>query len=170
MTQHERHARQVAKIVRLAAEREFYQAKGLKNRCLVVSYVFRRCLRPFKVPNHLVGGYYQTILPTVPLKFGDPASIAFARNYPTETKFDHCWLEIEGKIWDLTLTQFEADAKPISILPDDDPRYVSRIHYKDDSDDEEARCSLALIQCEDLAHALMCRIAKRCGGPSKDFL
>lgn len=38
---------------------------------------------------------------------------------------NHCWIEHGAFIIDLTLTQFEADADPVSILPKTDLRYLA---------------------------------------------
>jgi hypothetical protein len=82
--------------IRRAAEQAL-RRKLLRHCCAVVSCAFSIVLDAFSVPHKMVVGHFQDQ--------------------------DHVWVESAGRIYDLTLTQFDPLAAPVSILPVDDQRY-----------------------------------------------
>lgn len=109
--------------VRESAEHEYPRIPTLRLRCLIVSYSLFTVARRAGFRCKLVGGWYiRNPFPAVPLRFGDPQSIAF-RAY-RQVRERHCWVEYSGHIWDVTRTQF-GDFPKISILAKPNQFYIS---------------------------------------------
>mgnify|MGYP003578481347 CR=1 FL=1 len=117
--------RTIAQAVRSAAERHFRRNKTLRNRSLIVSLAFSDLLHLHGVEHSLVGGVFTFYKFSGKVRFGDPEAIQFSRSDYDITEH-HAWVEINGQIWDLTLTQFDKSAAAVSVLDSNDPRYRVR--------------------------------------------
>lgn len=86
----------IGQAIRRASEQAL-RRKLLRHYCAVVSTAYSLVLDAFSVPHKMVVGHFRDN--------------------------DHVWVESGGRIYDLTLTQFDKEAEPVSILPVDDQRY-----------------------------------------------
>lgn len=116
---------QIATLVRQQAEAKF-KCSTLEFRCHIVSNVFVRLLQDAGIEARLAAGLFHHRAWKEPLRFGDvEQKWRLARLGPPE-QCHHCWVEIEDTAWDLTLTQFEPSADPVSVIDMPDERYQVR--------------------------------------------
>lgn len=144
--------KQIADAVRSEAEHLNSRNLSLGNLCHVVSYSLATLARGIKSDCTVVAGYFDPRIPEPKLRFGDieqkRAASALVRMFPAH----HVWVESDGAIWDLTLTQFDPSADPVSVLPMDDFRYTRTVL---NASDETSRFQLEVYGLTDEATSIM---------------
>jgi hypothetical protein len=119
----------VAAAVRQALEEIFPRRLGLRNLCaLSACAIVKMCARR-RIRAKFVGGKFCCVARIVRPRFGDLEHIRASRD--VKPAMPHAWVEHGKNYFDVTLTQFEETAEPVSVLCVRDPRYVGKEEHLD---------------------------------------
>lgn len=117
----------VASLVRHEAELKF-DCRRLYGKCHIVSHAFHAMLNDIGIASVMMAGCFHHPAWKEPLRFGDLEQKRLLSQIGPPEECYHVWVAIDGKAWDLTLTQFIAEADPVSVIKLPDERYSIREH------------------------------------------